>query len=181
MVQLKHFKLSGGDLEEFRRVFKVGNIWSRLRDDGEAMRFWHVLSETPSGVRMHHGTGAVALLTVKDDRILDVMLLQGSEAEEVLRKEGLRISGENRAKAGKYLRRSRIASVAMNDAWPSGRGLQKLPCEASGSGELLRFRLSWSGVLEVETDSRGRIESYRFHEGGAAIDLIRNVQNETGT
>jgi len=172
-----YFKLSSGDLKEFRGVFQVGNVWSWLRDDGEAMRFWHVLSETPSKVRMHHCTGAVVLFSIKDDRISGIRLLQGSEAEEVLRTEGLRISSEIRSKAGQYLRRGREAAVALDDAWPSGRGLQQLPGKTTDSeGGLLRFRFSWGGVLEVETDSLGKIESYRFHEGGAAVDLIQEAQ-----
>jgi len=75
------FHLADGDLKDFREAFKVGNVWSWLREDAEAMRYWHVLSETAPEVRMHHGTGAFAVLSITDDRITDISLLQGSEAE----------------------------------------------------------------------------------------------------
>ncbi|MBN2587305.1 MAG: hypothetical protein JXA64_12080 [Candidatus Fermentibacteraceae bacterium] len=173
------FRLSDGDLREFRDCFSAGSIWSRLREDAEAMRFWHVLGETASEVRMHHGTGAFAVLSITDDRITDISLLQGSEAEELLSREGLRVSPEDRRKAGRFLQRGRMAAEALEAAWPSGLGLEELPAgPASDGGELLRKRFSWGGVLEIETDPLGRIRGYRFREGGDAIDLLRILKQD---
>ncbi len=173
------FHLADGDLKDFREAFKVGNVWSWLREDAEAMRYWHVLSETAPEVRMHHGTGAFAVLSITDDRITDISLLQGSEAEELLSREGLRVSPEDRRKAGRFLQMGRMAAEALDAAWPSGLGLEELPAgSAADSGELLRSRFSWGGVLEIETDPHGRIRGYRFYEGGDAIDLLRVLKQD---
>jgi hypothetical protein len=170
---ISDFRLSEDDRKEFRGTFLTGRKWSRLRDDGELMRFWHVLREEPGRVLVQHGTGAVAFISIEDDRISRVRIAEGPEAESILRGKGFRISRETRRRAGKFLRHGRRAADAMQEAWPGGLGYEELSVERAGDGKLYRYRFSWGGLLELKTDANDRIRDYSLIEGGAALDTIR--------
>ena len=167
------FTLENGDLQDFRELFRPGNIWSSIREDPEAMRFWHVLREVPGEAWIQHGTGCVAVITVAHDRIESVELLQGERAEAMLRRYGFRVSDEQRRRGRKFLRPGRQITEAMEEGWPHGFGIEPLSQRGGGDGaELFRYRLSWGGVLEVKADKNGKIRSHRWYEGGEALDLI---------
>ncbi len=166
------FSLAEGDLIEFREYFKPGCIWSCLRGDPEALRFWKILRETDDGVLMHHGTGAVAILTMKKGRLNEVSLLQGRDAEEVIRREGFRMSAENRLKVKKHLRAGAVVKEVLGEAWPlAGQITHLFSTDLPGGVKLLYYRFSWGAILEITADENGRIRSRRCLEGGEALDV----------
>ncbi len=170
------FELADGDLQEFREIFRPGVIWPALREDHEAMRFWHILSESSGVVLIQHGTGAVVFLTIEGEQIAGVDLRQGREAESLLREKGFRVSREQRRRGKKVLRPGRKVEEAMAEGWPRGYGLEALRPVPAGEGHtFIRYRLSWGGVLEVEADHDGRVIRHRWHEGGDALDMLLKV------
>lgn len=170
------FELADGDLRDFREAFRPGVIWPALREDREAMRFWHILSESSGEALIQHGTGAVAFLTIEGEHIAGIDLRQGREAETVLREKGFRVSHEQRKRGKKVLRPGRKIDEAMAEGWPRGYGLATLPPVPAGEGRtLIRYRLSWSGVLEIEADHGGRVIRHRWREGGDALDILLKV------
>jgi hypothetical protein len=167
------FELADGDLREFRKIFRPGVIWPALREDHEAMRYWHILNESSGEVLIQHGTGAVAFLTIEGERIAGVDLRQGREAESVLREIGFRVSHEQRRRGKKFLRPGSHVDEAMAEGWPRGYALATLPPVPSGERRTrIRYRLSWGGVLEIEADHDGRVIRHCWREGGDALDIL---------
>ncbi|HPA72179.1 MAG TPA: hypothetical protein PKY31_07920 [Spirochaetota bacterium] len=167
------FTLENGDLRDFRELFRPGNIWSSIRKDPEAMRFWHLLREVHGETWIQHGTGSVAKITVRQDRIKSVELLQGDQAEEILRHYGFQVPEEHHRRGRKFLKPGRLLTEALEEGWPHGFGIEPLSQRSAGDGvELYRYRLSWGGVLEVKTDGKGRIRSHRWFEGSDALDVL---------
>ncbi len=173
--QAKGFRLEEGDKKEFNLIFRPGALWSFLREDHEALRFWNILRESGSEILMHHGTGAVARIELEDGRLKDVVLLQNGDAEEVMRREGFRVSGQNRKKTEKHIRTGRPVQEALREAWPRKGQIKPLTTvELPEGGRLLRYSFAWGAVLEIEADRSGRIRKRRLLEGGDALDAHRN-------
>lgn len=168
------FRLVEDDKREFDLIFRPGVLWSLLREDHEALRFWNLLRESPKEILMHHGTGAVARMTLENGRLKDVLLLQNGDAEDVMRREGFRVSEENRRKTKKYIRTGMPVDKALMEAWPlRGQITPMPPVQLSDGAELLRYMFAWGAVLEIEADREGRIRKRRLLEGGEALDAYR--------
>ena len=169
------FRLEEDDKKEFSLIFRPGAIWSFLREDHESLRFWNILRESHREILMHHGTGAVARMTLEDGRLKDVILLQNGDAEEVMRREGFRVSGQNRRKTEKHIRTGRPVEEALREAWSLRGQITPLSTvELPEGGRLIRYKFAWGAVLEIEADRGGRIKKRRLLEGGDALDAHRN-------
>jgi len=163
------FRLDQGEERDFRDLFKPPFSWSHVRRD-EEMRHWRVLTEEPKLVRLMHKSGAVALLTCDGDRATSVDLVQGPEAEPIVRRHAFQADAALKARFSQAFAPGRPATEAARLLGSGTTALETGPNRAT-------WRTAEGPVIEAELDG-DRVRTARLLTGGDALDRIREAAVE---
>ncbi len=159
------FALTSRDKQDFEDALCPPFDWSRRRGD-EELRFWRTIDASPRALHLMHGTGAVAIFTLDGDHVTAVALLEGAQAEAVVRRLGFPAPKELQRRVREAFRVGRPIDEAAAAAF-------RQPVAQLPPRDGLRWYRSPEGaVVEVREDA-GRVAGVQLRTGGAALDLLR--------
>jgi hypothetical protein len=159
------FALAAGDKKDFEDAFRPPFDWSRRREE-EALRGWQTLDASPRALHLMHGTGAVAMFTWDGDRVTAVALLEGAQAEAVVRRLGFPAPKDLQRRVRKAFRIGRPVDEAAAAAF-------RQPVAQLPPRDGLRWYRSPEGALvEVQVED-GRVSGVALRTGGAALDVLQ--------
>ncbi len=164
------FALAAGDKKDFEDAFRPPFDWSRQRED-EALRGWRTLDASPRALHLMHGTGAVAIFTWNGDRVTAVALLEGAQAEAVVRRLGFPAPAELQRRVRKAFRAGRPVDEAAKEAF-------RQPVAQLPPRDALRWYRSPEGALVEVRVEDGRVTGVELRTGGAALDLLRAAASD---
>ena len=157
-------------------VFEPPFDWGFLRTH-EVLRRWHVFLEDTHRVLLLHSSGAVQELTLDPSgRATRRELLEGAEAEAVLRREGFPVSDAHRVWVQGSLKRGTPLEAALDAKFPRRIGLHRL---RTAESTLHRYRFGLDGALEVRVDDEGRVRTTRILTDSDAFDAIAEHDHRT--
>ena len=158
------FTLPSRDKQDFEDAFRPPFDWSRLRED-EVLRGWRTLDASPCAVYRMHGTGAVAIFTLDGDRVTAVEILEGAQAEAVVRRLGFPAPKELQRRVREAFRPGRPVDEAAAAAF-------RQPVAQLPPREGLRWYRSPEGAIVEVREEDGRVSGVQLRTGGAALDLL---------
>ena len=159
------FALAPCDKRDFEEACLPPFDWSRLRGD-EVLRGWRTLDASPRVLHLMHGTGAVAIFTLAGDRVTAVELLEGAQAEAVVRRLGFPAPKDLQRRVREAFRLGRPVDEAAAAAF-------RQPVAQLPPRDGLRWYRSPEGALVEVREENGRVRGVQLRTGGAALDLLR--------
>lgn len=145
-------------------LFEGGNTHLETAD-GEYLRFWTFRVPSSEGMLLIHGTGAVAVLHLKQGVVKQCEIIEGPEARERLARDVVHPSAALRKRVRKACAPGRSVEEVAMELYPYPKQRRWLQAEPP------TLSMGWSGAIAFEV-KLGRVAGHQWITGEDALALM---------